>query len=326
MICCSALPVCSRSVGRVCDDKAVALWWNNALLSRAYRTKFGEVRHRPSIGPGTGWRFVDDFGREVPPGFYPESEVTFDDAPTEGFAIDNAVANYEGDFTLRKAQVRWARNGGAAGGTDDAVTTHHFIKLSGGTPSDSWVAADFIAVEAAILAFWAAIDAQYSARTLLNQIRWYNVDPEVPLSGPPVRVIDPALPGTQAASTGQNPPQVAISVTEKTSSAPNWGRFYLPAPIDTHSTEYGRIGAANQSAIADAADTMYEAFIAASCPAVVYSSAKPARETKGGTELPAQPARALGVVQIQVDDLYDVIRSRRWNEPLLRLQRDIAGS
>jgi hypothetical protein len=32
------------------------------------------------------------------------------------------------------------------------------------------------------------------------------------------------------------------------------------------------------------------------------------------------------VKQIQVDDLFDVIRSRRWQTPLLRVQRDIAGA
>lgn len=304
----------------------MALYLNQPLLGRSLRIKRTNEVKRGQIGQRDAWRFVDDFGNEVPPGFYDVEENGFDDAPSEGFTILDVVANYTGDFETRKAQVRWGRNGGAAAGTDDAVTTHHFVKLAGGVPSADWVAADFIAVEAAILAFWDAIKNQYTARTSLKQIRWYRVDPDVPLSGPPVRIVDPAVAGTIAEANGQNPPQVAISVTEKTSSAPNWGRFYLPAPGDTHATGFGRIGAASQTAIADGADVMYEAFVAASCPAVVYSKAKAARETTGGTELPAQPATAFGVTSIQVDDLYDVIRSRRWNEPLLRLQRDIAGA
>jgi hypothetical protein len=71
-----------------------------------------------------------------------------------------------------------------------------------------------------------------------------------------------------------------------------------------------------QADVADNADTMYESFVTNNTPAVVYSAATATRPT----------ARALGVGMVQVDDLFDVIRSRRWNEPLLRLQRAIAGS
>ena len=304
----------------------MALYVNVPTLLRSLRIRRTNEVKRKSVPSRDAWRFVDDLGRELPPTFYEDFDGTFDEAPSEGFEIVDAVANFTGEFTLRKAQVRWGRNGGAAAGTDDAVTTHHFLKLAAGVPSDAWVAADFIAAEAAIVAFWDAIKAQYTARTSLKQIRWYRIDPDVALSGPPVRIVDPASPGTIAEANGQNPPQVAISVTEKTSSAKNWGRFYLPAPGDTHATGFGRIGAASQTAIADGADAMYEAFVTANVPAVVYSKAKAARETSGGTPLPAQDPTAFGVTSIQVDDLYDVIRSRRWNEPLLRLQRDIAGA
>jgi hypothetical protein len=32
------------------------------------------------------------------------------------------------------------------------------------------------------------------------------------------------------------------------------------------------------------------------------------------------------VTSIQVDDIFDVIRSRRWKTPLLKTQRDVAGA
>jgi hypothetical protein len=119
---------------------------------------------------------------------------------------------------------------------------------------------------------------------------------------------------------------VALSVTEKTSDPKSWGRFYLPAMASSAENANGRVDATLQGAVADGVDAFYEACIAASVHPVVYSTAKPARETAGGSELPARGARALPVKEIQVDDLWDVIRSRRYNEPLLRLQRAIAGA
>ncbi len=226
-----------------------------------------------------------------------------------------SVADYSGTFELRKAQVRWGRISGAAAGTDDAVTTHHFIKLVSGAPNATWVEADFTGAEAALLAFWNGIKDNYQDAYVYKQVRWYRVGPGIALSGAPVRVIDPNVSGTQ--SNASMPPQVAVSVTERTSDAKSWGRFYLPPPSIVGSITNGsRLSALFQADVADNADTMYESFVTNNTPAVVYSAATATRPT----------ARALGVGMVQVDDLFDVIRSRRWNEPLLRLQRAIAGS
>jgi hypothetical protein len=255
-----------------------------------------------------------------------ESNADLESALAEASDRMWSVANYSEPFELRKAQVRWGRYSSAAAGTDDAVTTHHFIKLSGGAPTDAWVAADFIAAEARLTTFWEVIDDYYDATTTLKQIRWYKAGPSIAPPQSPVRIVDPNNPG-QTAGLDQLPPQVAMSVTEKTSDLKSWGRFYLPAPsTGTLAQNKGRMGGTFQAVLADAADAMYEGFITDGTPAVVYSAAKAARTTAGGTTLPAISARALGVLQIQVDDLFDVIRSRRWNEPLLRLQRDVAGA
>jgi len=243
------------------------------------------------------------------------------------------VANYSTPISLRKAQVRWGRSSGAAAGTDDAITTHHFVKLSGGAVSDAWVAADFAGIETALAAFWASMKTYYRPETIYKQVRWYRVVPKeatpygIELTGPPVRIIEPNVVGTNAGTTVQAP-QVAASVTEKTSDAKSWGRFYLPGPLSLGTTlnTNQRMNDGYQTALANAADTFYEACVTNGTPCVVFSSAAGVRTTKAGTSLPARGSRALGVTQIQVDDLYDVIRSRRWNEPLLRLQRDIAGA
>jgi hypothetical protein len=233
------------------------------------------------------------------------------------------VTTFTGGFELRKAQVRWGRSSGAAAGTDDAVTTHHFAKVASGSVVNAWVEADFTAAESALLAFWNAIKANWPNEISYKQVRWYKVVPGTAANGPPVRVIDPNIVGGSAGGAPLSP-QTAISFTEKTTDAKAWGRFYLPPPIAaTLNPDTSRLNTAIQGLWADEADTMYQAFLTAGIPAVVFSSAKPSRPTASGGTLPASVARALTVDQVQVDDLTDVIRSRRWNEPLLRIQRDI---
>jgi hypothetical protein len=206
------------------------------------------------------------------------------------------------------------------------VTTHHFAKVAAGDIVDEWDAADFIAAEARLTTFWEAIDGNYTNEIVFKQIRWYRAGPDDVPPQAPVRIVDPNLAGVDATNQIM-PPQVAVSVTEKTTDPRAWGRFYLPPPSElAFDTNTGRIATGTLTTLADAADAMYEGLVTDGVPAVVYSSAKPIRETKAGTELPATVARALTVTQIQIDDVADVIRSRRWNEPLLRVQRDIAGA
>lgn len=237
-----------------------------------------------------------------------------------------SVATYTGTFTLRKLQVRWGRDSGDTSGTDDAVTTHHFVKLDGSGPTDDWDAPDFEAAETAFGAFWATsgVKNNFHASVSLKQYRWYRTGPGLVPPLPPVRVVDVDEPGTAASSPVLLPPQIAVSVTEKVSDPKSWGRFYMPGPIAAALIpDQGRLNTAIQGAWSDALDVMYEQFVADGIPAVVYSPAKPERLNKALQTLPATEARALTVDQIQVDDVLDVIRSRRWSGALLRIQRDI---
>jgi hypothetical protein len=304
----------------------VALYFNIPVGLRSLRIKRYGTFDGKSIPPDTGWRFVDELGFEVPPGFFPESETSFTSVATYPANVTDVVANYEGTFELRKAQIRWGRTSGEAVGADDAVTTHHFIKLVAGAPSAAWVAADFVAAEARLATFWNAIKLYWLPGTSYKQVRWYKAGPGISPPQAPVRIIDPAVPGTGTVTTAL-PPQTALSITEKTTSAKNWGRFYLPAPgTSALASINGRLNGTLGTIIADAADVLYEGLITDGMPAVVYSSAKASRTTAGGGTLAASDAIARGVTSIQVDDLFDVIRSRRWNTPLLRTQRDIAGA
>jgi len=244
-----------------------------------------------------------------------------------------SVATYSTTFELRKLQVLFGRASGAALPEDDAVITYHFLRLAAGAPSDAWVAADFVAIETAFDNFWSAIKIDFANSLTLRQMRWYATGPQIDVAlggpgrtGPPRRVVDRNVAGG-AMGSAMTSPQLAISVTEKTSDARAWGRFYLPGPFQPGGlmTAVGRLLTAGQTGIANAADTFYEAALANGTPVVVYSAAKPARATAAGGSLPAAVARALTVDNLQVDDIVDVIRSRRWNSPLLRLQRQVGA-
>jgi hypothetical protein len=254
-----------------------------------------------------------------------ESDEALTAAVSERTGTLASVTTYADPFSLRKLQVRWGRSAGGSIPDDDLVTTHHFAKVSGGSVVDTWLEADFTGVESAFTAFWTAIKPKYLANVTLKQYRWYKAGPQDVPPQAPVRILDVNAAGTKA-SGAQLPYQVSVSVTERTTDPKSWGRFYLPAPEANDAIgPQGRLGSIFHSLIADSADAMYEAWLSAGTPGVVYSTAKPERETAGGSTLPAKAARALSVDTVQVDDIFDVIRSRRLSNPLLRLQRAVGA-
>jgi hypothetical protein len=66
------------------------------------------------------------------------------------------------------------------------------------------------------------------------------------------------------------------------------------------------------TALLAAGVTFYNACRTASLIPVVFSIQKPERDKAGGGTLPAVGAVAYEVVSLQMDDLFDVIRSRRY--------------
>jgi hypothetical protein len=243
------------------------------------------------------------------------------------------VATYTDPFEVRKLQIVFAFATGSPTGDDVRVITFHHLRLSGGAPSDAWGSTDFEAVEAAFDAFWTTMKPWHRLNLSLAQYRWYKDGPAIEPPQEPVRVIDRAVTGTAADSAypGGIPPQVAITVSEKTATRRHWGRFYWPQPAYCKSgallanvtfTSGGRFASAILTDLANASDTFYEACLTAAVPVVVYSKAKPEREGATGT-LPAQGALAITVDNLQVDDVPDVMRSRRFDAPTLRVQRAI---
>jgi hypothetical protein len=239
------------------------------------------------------------------------------------------VATYSEPFELRRHQINFTMDSGDLGGEDVRVITFHHIKLVSGTPQSSWDAADISAVYDPFFAFWGEIKDRFPAALKLFRHAMYKAGPDIAPPQLPTWSFDQPTP---VAGTGGNslPPQSAVTVTEKAGSRKFWGRFYLPQPAIAAAGAAGRIDSTVLTDIADAADTMYQAWKSTGHPAVVYRAPLPVRQTaaeeRNGTtpgSLAARDGSAWTVDDLQVDDLFDVMRSRRYDRPLLRVQRAI---
>lgn len=232
------------------------------------------------------------------------------------------VATYNDPFELRKVHMIFEALDAAIGGDDSRICTFHLAKVAGGVVDPDWDGTDFTALDARFVTFWNAISGIYGSTVKFDRLKVYKAGPAIVPPQVPVYDADKDLAGIS--TDAQMPPQVAISVTEQAGSKLNWGRFFLPAPGVTASDTYGRWDGSLLTTIANAVDVLYEGLKTDGLHPVVYREELPEREKKNGAVLPARAATAWDVEQIQVDDVADVIRSRRWKQPLLRVQRAIA--
>jgi len=250
-------------------------------------------------------------------------------AQTEGTG-GALVTDFAEPFELRKLQWRLSR--APAGGTleDVDVMTFHFIKATAGVAGTYVDGTDLPAVETALGTYWTALQPFYANWMHSDQYRWYKDGPAfytLATSGPPryvpigdnpaIRVTEVDVAGTNATASIASP-QTAMTITEKTTSRLHWGRFYLPAPSAGLADASGRIVAANLATILAATVTFYNACRAAQMVPVVWSIQKPERPKKPSGTLPAWPATAFEISSLQMDNLFDVIRSRRYGAPTVK--------
>lgn len=296
----------------------------------------------------TVWRFVQG------PGLAKADQVwsrfgrqLFDpDESDEGLSV--AISDYMGDsyvvtswgepFEVRRLQVAWGISSATLLDEDVRVCTWHFLKAPGGVPTATWDASDFTALKTPFYAFWSSLRPFYTPEIRLLSFKCYKEGPDIVPPQPPVFDETPTPnPGTSTVGATL-PPQVAISVTERTAVRRSWGRFYLPAFATKHTSAagastldaVGRLSDAHVANVADYADTMYEAWITAGLIPVVYRKPLPARFSADAIrdedeepDLPARAGSCLSVDTLQVDNIYDVIRSRRFDKPTLRVQRGL---
>lgn len=186
---------------------------------------------------------------------------------------------------------------------DVAVVTMHFQSTTGGLLD----AGPMNSVEAAWGTFWGQMQAYGAPYLLPKEFRWY--DQQVwPTKSPLLRVTP--WNGSPGVATGAIlPPQCACSVTLQTSARPRWGRFYLPwsssASLDSGS---GRINTSHVDQVANTCEAFLATCKTSGAIPVVWSP-------KGGKGPPPFSAgEVLPVTTVRVDDIVDIIRSRRWQD------------
>lgn len=231
------------------------------------------------------------------------------------------IATYSAPFELRKVQFIWSVQDAAVAQEDARVITFHLAKVSGGAVVDTWAGGDFTTLDAAFVTWWNSLKGLYSTNMTWDRLKVYKAGPAIVPPQPPVYDADKSVAGTD--TNAGLPPQVAMSVTEIAGSKRYWGRFYLPCPTFSAMNSYSRIDTPEMTTIADATDVLYTTLKTAALEPVVYRAALPERETRAGATLPARAATAWTVEKIQIDDVFDVIRRRRYKYPTLRVQRDI---
>lgn len=186
---------------------------------------------------------------------------------------------------------------------DVAVTTHHFSDAAGGLLGTTEMAT----VEAAYGTFWNTVKVKVPPYVVPAEFRWY--DQQVwPTPSPLLRVTSaPLTPGTALGTV--LPPQCCCSITNQTGVRARWGRFYLPAIAAASLVpDTGRIAMAEVDAIATAYSTFVFTCRAGNAFPVVWSP----RGGKGPP--PFSAGTTLPVTSIRVDDIVDIVRSRRWQD------------
>lgn len=145
--------------------------------------------------------------------------------------------------------------------------------------------------------FFNAIRQYMSSTYKVKELRFYDVP-----SGPGIPMGDPVLvhESTLAGASGLQcmPPQVALSVTFKTEHRKRWGRFYLPGLISTTATGVGRVDPVVCQAVAAATHNLTSRS-GTGAALTVFSRVHWNHEDP---------------TEIQVDDIFDVIRRRRFSK------------
>ena len=213
--------------------------------------------------------------------------------------------------TWRRVQWVWERVGDVDV-ADRQVFTWDLANITNGAVDSSWTEADYVAVEGELSAWFTAVRAVFPSTARLIERRYYvmgftdlaagtNLADDKPYikSGAPERVYPVGIVGSGTAQ--MQPPQIAMSVTEKTAYPRHWGRFYLPFPHAANNGTDGYIATATVDSVAAATNTYYAALQAREFFPVVPV-----------TQIEKNPARALLTVnELQVDNNWDVIRRRR---------------
>lgn len=228
-----------------------------------------------------------------------------------GFAyLDGLLADSgTGDpLEWRRFVLRVSRSSPSGTSEDIAQIKLDLVNLTGGTVDTSWTSGDYAAVKARLDTLTTALKPYMASVAAWSEYRAYhmsyNTTPDVlrPFvdTGPPLYVATATGAGT---GVGVMPYQVAVSVTFRTAWPKHWGRVYMPLPwlsgglVDT----FGRINPGYRTAVANLWHAALSGLADDGFLAVVPVG-----------QVGKAPYHALlGVSDVVVDDVPDVVRRRR---------------
>lgn len=157
-----------------------------------------------------------------------------------------------------------------------------------------------------ITTWWAAVNDHVTGSILFREIRHYDVPSTSSADmGDPQRVDSISVSGDSSSQV--MPPQVSCSVTLRTDARKHWGRFYIPGLTTPVLDSKGRLGATVADEFADAAAALCDRS-GTGAHLVVFSRT---------LWLPQR------ITQVQVDDVLDVIRRRRFSATHYRAANDV---
>lgn len=203
---------------------------------------------------------------------------------------------------VRRSSLVFSRISPTTFGEDVAVMHFDWLNFTSGNPDDTWTESDFTSVEANLGIWFDLIASSISSLYTFKEVRWYRIGTGVTPPNPPVRVKPIAKPGTAGGKL--LPPQCASSISLHTAPRRNWGRTYLPGLVGEDTETNGTLTAAFVNALQGATVQLYGNLALGDIAMVVMSKTR---------------AAALSVEAIAVDDIVDIIRSRRWEHPQLRV-------
>jgi hypothetical protein len=226
------------------------------------------------------------------------------------YLYDLLSTNHQGgvdDVDWRRVHLIWNRSSPSGAPEDQAMVTLDLLNITSGAIDTTWTNSDFTTCETALDTMVNTIGGYQNSNHTLVAYKWYrkrfndltNPKPYQP-SLNPVRIQAKTIAGQ--VGTLPMPYQVACSVTEKTAFPRHWGRVYWPGIVSsTIQAAGGRWSTTFVDTIAGAFNTAYNTLATAGFYPVVPV-----------TQVNKLPARGLlGVEKVQVDDVPDVIRSRR---------------
>jgi hypothetical protein len=216
---------------------------------------------------------------------------------TSGERVSAGASAVEGvGIGLRRAHLEFTQTPPGTIADDVRVMHFDFVNLTGGSPDDTWTDGDYSTLDGHINDWWTAIKPDLTTELTFSGKRFYRVGPGIVPPNPAEKVI--TGPGTAGgSSTGALPPQDALSITLKTADRKRWGRTYLPGLPAGHLAAHGVADGTILSDVGAATDALIAAAAADDFVMVVYSPTTSGAHT---------------VESIQVDNIVDVIRSRRW--------------